>query len=115
GETYNIGGNNQPTNLEIVQQLCAIMDKLAPDSPFKPHNSLLKFVADRPGHDRRYAIDLTKIHTELGWQPRESLKSGLQKTVAWYLDNTAWVEAIRQQNNYQQWVQQNYQQRGETE
>lgn len=114
GETYNIGGNNQPANLEIVQQLCALFDELVPDSPHRPHQSLLQFVADRPGHDRRYAIDLTKIHTELGWEPRESLVSGLRKTVEWYLANTEWMAKISQQNNYQQWLQSNYQQRGKS-
>lgn len=112
GETYNIGGNNQPANLEIVQQLCALLDELVPDSPHRPHQSLMQFVADRPGHDRRYAIDLTKIRTELGWAPRESLTSGLRKTVEWYLANTEWITKIGQQNNYQQWLESNYQQRG---
>ena len=113
GETYNIGGNNQPTNLEIVQQLCALLDEFLPRSPHKPHKSLLKFVADRPGHDRRYAIDLTKINTTLGWQPRESLVTGLRKTVAWYLANTEWITTIKQQNNYQRWLEVNYQERRE--
>jgi dTDP-glucose 4,6-dehydratase len=110
GETYNIGGNNQPSNLEIVRQLCDLLDEFAPQS--KPHDSLIQFVADRPGHDRRYAIDLTKVHTELGWQPRESLTTGLRKTVEWYLANHDWIETIQRQNNYQQWVENNYQQRG---
>ncbi|MFN7930698.1 MAG: dTDP-glucose 4,6-dehydratase [Blastocatellia bacterium] len=112
GETYNIGGHNQPTNLEIVQQLCELLDELVPASPHRPHQSLLQYVADRPGHDRRYAIDLTKIHTELGWGPGETLASGLRKTVMWYLANTAWMAKVSQQNNYQQWLQSNYQQRG---
>lgn len=113
GETYNIGGNNQPTNLEIVQQLCALLDELVPDSVYRPHQTLMQFVKDRPGHDRRYAIDLTKICTELDWEPRESLTSGLRKTVVWYLSHTEWMAKIRQQNNYQQWLQSNYQQRGQ--
>jgi dTDP-glucose 4,6-dehydratase len=112
GETYNIGGNNQPSNLEIVQTLCALLDELVPHSTFCPHSSLIQFVADRPGHDRRYAIDLTKIQTELGWQPRESLATGLRKTVIWYLANGDWIETIQRQNNYQEWLQNNYQQRG---
>ncbi len=110
GETYNIGGNNQPSNLEIVQQLCGLLDEFVPHA--KPHASLIQFVADRPGHDRRYAINLTKIQTELGWQPRESLTTGLRKTVEWYLANHDWIETIQQQNNYQQWLENNYQQRG---
>lgn len=112
GETYNIGGNNQPSNLEIVNQLCDLLDELVPASSFKPHASLIKFVADRPGHDRRYAINLTKIQSELGWQPRESLTTGLRKTVEWYLSNQDWIDAIQRQNNYQQWLENNYQQRG---
>jgi dTDP-glucose 4,6-dehydratase len=111
GETYNIGGNNQPSNLTIVQQLCGLLDEFVPRA--KPYASLIQFVADRPGHDRRYAIDLSKIHTELGWQPRESLTTGLRKTVAWYLANHDWIETIRQRNNYQQWLENNYQQRGD--
>lgn len=112
GETYNIGGNNQPSNLEIVQQLCSLLDELVPNSSFAPHASLIQFVADRPGHDRRYAIDLTKIQSELGWQPRQSLATGLRNTVEWYLTNQYWIETIQRQNNYQQWLENNYQQRG---
>jgi dTDP-glucose 4,6-dehydratase len=112
GETYNIGGNNQPSNLEIVHLLCDLLDNLVPNSAFKPHASLIQFVTDRPGHDRRYAIDLTKIRTELGWQPRESLTTGLRKTVEWYLANPLWIETIQCRNNYQEWLQHNYQQRG---
>jgi dTDP-glucose 4,6-dehydratase len=108
GETYNIGGNNQPPNIEIVRSICAILDELLPDSPHRPHESLIKFVADRPGHDRRYAIDLTKINRELGWQPKESLQTGLRKTVEWYLQNSEWVAAIRQRQEYGNWMQANY-------
>ena len=112
GETYNIGGNNQPTNLEIVQQICALLDVLVPDSPHKPHSSLIMFVTDRPGHDRRYAINLTKINAELGWAPRESLATGLRRTIEWYLRHPDWIATIRKQNQYQQWLDKNYQQRG---
>lgn len=112
GETYNIGGNNQPANLEIVQELCALLDELVPDSSHCPHKSLIHYVADRPGHDRRYAIDITKVKTEVGWEPRESLISGLRKTVNWYLANSEWIAKISQQKNYQQWLHKNYQQRG---
>jgi dTDP-glucose 4,6-dehydratase len=111
GETYNVGGDNQPPNIEIVRGICAILDELRPNSPRRPHAALIKFVADRPGHDRRYAIDLSKISRELGWQPRESLASGLRKTVEWYLSNAEWVEAIRQRREYGNWMQANYQNR----
>ena len=113
GETYNIGGGNQPPNLEIVGSICNILDQQVPESPHKPHDSLIQFVADRPGHDRRYAMDIAKIGQELGWEPREWLGSGLEKTIEWYLQNQEWVEAVQKQADYQQWIDKNYQQRGE--
>ncbi len=113
GETYNVGGNNQPPNLEIVHTICKTLDERVPDSPFKPHESLIQFVVDRPGHDRRYDMDITKIGRELGWEPREWLESGLQKTVDWYLTNEEWVDVIQKQSEYQQWMDKNYQKRGE--
>ena len=94
GEVYNIGGNNEKTNLDLVNTLCNVMDELVPDSLYKPHNSLIKFVEDRPGHDRRYAIDSTKIKTELDWKPTETLDTGLKKTVTWYLEHSNWIERI---------------------
>jgi dTDP-glucose 4,6-dehydratase len=94
GESYNIGGDGERTNLEIVTALCALLDEALPNSPHRVHADLITFVADRPGHDRRYAMDATKLNTELGWQPRESVDSGLRKTVAWYLDNRWWWEPI---------------------
>jgi dTDP-glucose 4,6-dehydratase len=112
GETYNIGGGNQPTNLEVVQTLCAILDEILPQSPHAPHAKLIQFVADRPGHDRRYAMDIRKICQELGWQPKESLRSGLEKTVRWYLNHPQWIEAIRRESDYQEWMQKNYAERG---
>ncbi len=112
GETYNIGGGNQPTNLELVRALCQIIDDMLPDSHYKPHVSLLEFVEDRPGHDRRYAMDITKIGRELGWEPRQWLETGLQKTVAWYLNNPEWIEVIQQQVDYQKWMNKNYEERG---
>lgn len=112
GETYNIGGNNQPTNLVVVQALCEILDELAPNSPHVPHEALIQYVADRPGHDRRYAMDTSKIKRELGWHPRQSLESGLLKTAQWYLDHPEWVDVIRKQTDYQTWLDQNYEQRG---
>jgi dTDP-glucose 4,6-dehydratase len=94
GETYAVGGHNEKTNLEVVHTLCALLDELAPDSPHRPHAGLLKFVADRPGHDRRYAIDAGKIGRELGWTPEESFETGLRKTVRWYLENRPWCERV---------------------
>lgn len=113
GETYNIGGNNQPTNLDMVHTLCEILDECQPDSPYIPHASLVRHVTDRPGHDRRYAIDIARIKRELGWQPRHSLASGLLKTVEWYLSHPQWVEAVRKQVEYQGWLERNYSNRGE--
>jgi dTDP-glucose 4,6-dehydratase len=111
GQTYNIGGGSQPTNLEVVQHLSAALDELLPGSANVPHASLMHFVPDRPGHDRRYAIDITKIKTQLGWQPRYSLGRGLQKTIQWYLSHPEWVSAIQQQHDYQQWLEHNYDKR----
>jgi dTDP-glucose 4,6-dehydratase len=113
GETYNIGGGNQPTNLAVVQTLCEILDELRPASPHAPHEKLIQYVLDRPGHDRRYAMDITKISRELDWQPRQSLESGLRETVEWYLSHPDWIAAIRQQGGYQAWLDKNYQKRGD--
>ena len=94
GEIYNVGGHNERTNLEVVETICALLDEMAPDSPHVPHASLITFVDDRPGHDRRYAIDAGKIERELGWTPRETFESGMEKTVRWYLENRAWCEGV---------------------
>jgi dTDP-glucose 4,6-dehydratase len=112
GETYNIGGQNQPTNLDIAKRVCALLDEVLPDSRKTSHESLIEFVADRPGHDRRYAMDITKIHQELGWRPKEDLESGLCKTVNWYLENRDWVAVIRRRPSYQEWIERNYIGRG---
>ena len=96
GEVYNIGGHNEKTNLEVVTEICTIMDELAPDAKIGRHASLITFVDDRPGHDKRYAIDASKIQKELGWVPDETFKSGLRQTVKWYLDNRTWWQKIRQ-------------------
>lgn len=95
GETYNIGGHNEKTNLETVQTLCNLLDELLPNSPHKPHHQLIQFVNDRPGHDLRYAIDASKIQNQLGWEPQETFETGLRKTVQWYLDNRNWWQRVR--------------------
>ncbi len=110
GETYNIGGCNEKTNLEVVNTVCAILDELLPDSPSRPHASLITFVKDRLGHDRRYAIDAGKIGRELGWRPKESFETGIRKTVQWYLDHMAWVEQVAS-GEYRNWVEANYSER----
>jgi dTDP-glucose 4,6-dehydratase len=94
GETYNIGGNCERPNIEIVRTICAIVDRLRPGLPHAPCEKLLKYVQDRPGHDRRYAIDASKIKQELGWEPTENLATGLERTVRWYLENPEWVGRI---------------------
>lgn len=101
GESYNIGGFNEHTNLDVVHRLCDTLDELLPESPFKPHRQLIEFVTDRPGHDQRYAIDASKINQELGWQPRETFDSGLRKTVRWYLENQLWSQRVLD-GSYQQ-------------
>lgn len=105
GETYNIGGNDEMENIRVVEMICDIMDELRPNG--KPHRELIKFIKDRPGHDRRYAMDTTKIRRELGWQPEESFKSGLLKTVRWYLDNQKWVEGVKS-GEYLRWIKEHY-------
>jgi dTDP-glucose 4,6-dehydratase len=107
GETYNVGGGNQRSNLEVVTTLCALLDDMVPESKFKPHRQLVKYVTDRPGHDRRYAIDARKLEGELGWRAQETFETGLRKTVDWYLANAAWVESVTS-GAYQQWLTQNY-------
>ena len=94
GETYNIGGHNERTNLQVVETICAHLDELLPDAQFVPHASLISFVTDRPGHDKRYAIDAGKLERELGWRPAETFESGLRKTVEWYLNNRTWWERV---------------------
>lgn len=113
GETYNIGGDNQPYNIEIVTAICKILDELLPNSPYLPHENLITYVTDRPGHDRRYDMNIGKINEELGWRPKESLQTGLEKTINWYLSHPEWVQAIRQTGDYKTWIDKNYVQRGE--
>ncbi|MFP5407995.1 MAG: dTDP-glucose 4,6-dehydratase [Gammaproteobacteria bacterium] len=107
GETYNIGGCNEMTNLEVVNTLCAMLDDLHSGSPVTPHASLITFVKDRPGHDRRYAIDAGKIERELGWMPSETFETGIRKTVAWYLAHQDWVDHVTS-GEYRHWVSKNY-------
>lgn len=95
GETYNVAGREQHANLAIVKMICAILDQALPRSPHRPHEKLIEFVTDRPGHDLRYAVDDKKLRSELGWTPQETLATGLKKTVHWYLDNRDWWEKIR--------------------
>jgi dTDP-glucose 4,6-dehydratase len=104
GETYNIGGNAERRNIDVVRTLCAI---LAEERPGRDYESLVTFVRDRPGHDLRYAIDATKIRRELGWTPAESFESGMRRTVRWYLDNGAWLAAVASKE-YQRWISLNY-------
>jgi dTDP-glucose 4,6-dehydratase len=106
GETYNIGGSNQPENIEIVENICSILDILS--SSNNPHRKLINYVTDRPGHDRRYAMDISKIQKELGWFPKWDLKKGLEKTVKWYLQNQDWVKSITDREDYQNWLDNNY-------
>jgi dTDP-glucose 4,6-dehydratase len=106
GEVYNIGGWNERTNRQIVDAICALLDELRPD-PSGPHARLIRFVTDRPGHDRRYAIDARKIERELGWRPTESFETGLRKTVRWYLDHAGWVQRV-QSGSYRDWLARHY-------
>ncbi|MEN6621065.1 MAG: dTDP-glucose 4,6-dehydratase [Smithella sp.] len=107
GETYNVGGNAEIENIKIVQMICDILDEVALQPSGKSHRELITFVKDRPGHDRRYAIDFTKLKTELDWSPEESFDSGLRKTVSWYLNQKKWVENIKT-GAYQTWIKEQY-------
>ena len=107
GETYNVGGWNEKPNLEVVHTLCAILDELRPRADGKPYAAQITYVKDRPGHDRRYAIDATKIERELGWRPAETFDTGIRKTVQWYLDNQSWVQNVTS-GAYKQWVGKQY-------
>jgi len=110
GETYNIGGNSERKNIDVVTTICDLVDEMRPNPACGPRRRLITYVADRPGHDRRYAIDATKIARELDWRPAERFESGLRKTVAWYLNNSAWIEDVRT-GAYKDWIRRNYEER----
>jgi dTDP-glucose 4,6-dehydratase len=107
GEVYNIGGWNEKANLDIVHTVCALLDELRPRTDRKSYREQITFVTDRPGHDRRYAIDARKIERELGWKPAETFETGIRKTVQWYLDNQGWVDHVLT-GSYRQWIEKNY-------
>jgi len=107
GEVYNVGGWNEKPNLDIVHTVCALLDELKPRTDGKPYKDQISYVTDRPGHDRRYAIDARKIESQLGWKPAETFETGIRKTVQWYLDNPAWVANV-QSGGYKDWVNQQY-------
>lgn len=107
GEVYNIGGNSERTNLEVVRAICAALDKMSPCSPVTPHEKLITFVADRPGHDRRYGIDASKLQRRLDWRPMTKFEDGIRATVRWYLENREWVEEVTS-GEYRKWVDLNY-------
>jgi dTDP-glucose 4,6-dehydratase len=107
GETYNIGGRNQKNNIELVRAICALLDRLRPTDPIVPHEKLITFVKDRPGHDRRYAMNTEKIERELAWHPQETFESGLEKTVRWYLDHADWVRDVTS-GSYRHWIKHHY-------
>jgi dTDP-glucose 4,6-dehydratase len=113
GETYNVGGDVQITNLDLVKKICAILDEVHPNTTFGPYASLIQFVEDRPGHDRRYAMDNGKIKASVGWAPTFSFDEGIKITVSWYLENMNWVNAIRTKPDFQNWVSKNYGLRGQ--
>ena len=113
GETYNVSAGVQITNLALVETICTLLDELVPGSHWAPHRNLIEFVEDRPGHDRRYAMDSHKIRTELEWQSHVGLEEGLRRTIQWYLDHPAWIARIRAKPDYQDWIHQHYSLRGE--
>lgn len=110
GETYNVGGSSERQNIEVVTAICDILDELRPDSKLGSRRNLITYVKDRPGHDRRYAINAEKITSELGWKPSQLFEGGIRSTIEWYLDNMGWVDDVRS-GTYKQWIEQNYAER----
>jgi len=111
GETYNIGGHSERRNIDVVRTICMVLDELRPDSPHRPHADLIEFVTDRPGHDRRYAIDSSRIERELGWQPQVTFEAGIRNTVEWYLQHQDWVNDVTT-GSYRDWIETQYAKRG---
>jgi dTDP-glucose 4,6-dehydratase len=107
GATYNIGGNTEKPNIAVVETICNILDETTADKDIGPRKDLITFVTDRPGHDRRYAIDFSKLKQDLGWTPAESFETGIRKTIAWYLGNMRWVQRV-QSGEYRAWIKQHY-------
>ena len=107
GQTYNIGGNCEMYNIDVVNKLCDMLDAIKPGVAGKPGRDLITFVKDRPGHDLRYAMDFSKLENELGWKPDESFETGIEKTIKWYIDNKGWVERVRS-GEYLKWIDQQY-------
>jgi dTDP-glucose 4,6-dehydratase len=107
GETYNIGGQNELKNLNVVNTICSVLDELRPQASSQPHSKLITYVTDRPGHDRRYAMNISKIESELGWRPRETFETGIRKTIQWYLENPAWIQSVTS-GSYRQWMATQY-------
>jgi len=107
GETYNVGGNSERNNLHVVETICDLLDELRPDATIGSRRKLIKFVTDRPGHDRRYAMNIGKIESELGWRPRETFATGIRKTIQWYLENPAWIQSVTT-GSYRQWMATQY-------
>ena len=107
GETYNIGGHNELKNLDVVNTICSVLDELRSQHAVLPHSKLITYVTDRPGHDRRYAMDIGKIESELNWRPRETFETGIRKTIHWYLENPAWIQSVTT-GSYRQWMATQY-------
>jgi dTDP-glucose 4,6-dehydratase len=107
GETYNVGGLSEMTNLEVVHKICSVLNKLKPRSSERVYEDLIQYVTDRPGHDRRYAVDISKISLELGWVPRQTFNAGIEDTVEWYLKHHKWIDRIRS-GAYREWVSKQY-------